>query len=77
MSDICVSCLRNVVSMFHVIQNELAWRRNHGLPEGFDSLRKYKPLVAVGAEGPLGEQLMLADYFRTSKAQLAVIFFFF
>ena len=50
--------------MFHVIEKELRWRREHGLREGFESLRKVKPLVAVGADGPLEDQMMMADYFR-------------
>ena len=58
------SCLRNVVSMFHVIEKELRWRRKHDLPEGFEALMKGKPIVAVGADKPLGDQTMLADYFR-------------
>jgi hypothetical protein len=58
------SCLRNVVSMFHVIEKEMRWRREMGQPEGFDMVKKSKPIVAVGAEKPLGDQTMLADYFR-------------
>ena len=66
-SSCFASCLRNVVSMFHVIENEMAWRRDHGLPEGFDTLKRSKPTVAVGAEKPLGDQSILADYFRMSE----------
>ena len=58
------SCLRNVVSMFHVIQKELDWRHEHGKAQGFESMRKFKPLVAVGAERPLADQMTMADYFR-------------
>lgn len=58
------SCLRNVVSMFHVIEKELAWRKDNGRPQGFESLRKTKPLVAVGADAPLADQMVMADYFR-------------
>lgn len=54
--------------MFHVIENEMAWRRDHGLSEGFDALKMSKPIVAVGAEKPSGHQSMMADYFRTYKA---------
>lgn len=35
-----------------------------GRPEGFEALTRSKPFVAVGAERPLGDQTMLADYFR-------------
>ena len=50
--------------MFHVIDKELRWRSDNGRPKGFSSLRKFKPLVAVGAEKPLADQMMMADYFR-------------
>lgn len=50
--------------MFHVIEKEMLWRRSHGLPEGFDAMKNVKPIVAVGADKPLGDQIMLADYFR-------------
>lgn len=58
------SCLRNVVSMFHVIEKEMRWRSQNGRPEGFEALKRCRPLVAVGAEQPLGEQLVMADYFH-------------
>lgn len=54
--------------MFHVIEKELRWRRDSGRPEGFEALRRFKPIVAVGAEKPLGHQLVLADFFRMCKA---------
>ncbi|KAL4786120.1 Inosine/uridine-preferring nucleoside hydrolase domain-containing protein [Aspergillus varians] len=58
------SCLRNVVSMFHILEREMQWRREQGRPEGFDILRARPPLVALGAEDPLDDQKMLADYFH-------------
>jgi hypothetical protein len=58
------SCLRNVVSMFHVLEREMQWRREQGRREGFGALRACRPVVAVGAEDPLEDQKMLADYFR-------------
>ncbi|KAI9842994.1 MAG: hypothetical protein M1838_002896 [Thelocarpon superellum] len=57
-------CLRNVVSMFYVISRELAWRRSKGRPEGFGALRACRPVVAVGAEKPLEDQMVMADYFH-------------
>lgn len=57
-------CLRNVVAMFHVIEKELAWRKEKGQPEGFEALTRCKPLVAVGADQPSGNQMMMADYFH-------------
>ena len=51
--------------MFNVIEKEMKWRRDQGLPEGFDTMRKFKPIVAVGASEPLGGQTMMADYYRS------------
>lgn len=50
--------------MFNVIEKEMAWRKEQGMPEGFEALRAWKPVVAVGAREPLGGQTMMADYFR-------------
>ena len=49
--------------MFHIIEREMDWRKQHGQPEGFKALHT-KPMVAVGAQDPLEEQKKLADYFR-------------
>ncbi len=54
--------------MFHVIEKEMRWRRENDLPEGFEALKNVKPIVAAGAEQPLGDQTMLADYFRMYHA---------
>ena len=51
--------------MFNVIEKEMEWRRDQGLPEGFDTMRRFKPVVAVGAREPLGGQTMMADYYRS------------
>lgn len=61
-----IRCIRNVVSLFHIIKQELEWRRKRGMLEGFDSLKTFRPIVAVGPEKPLGDQLMMADFFRMS-----------
>ncbi|KXG49030.1 uncharacterized protein PGRI_029000 [Penicillium griseofulvum] len=58
------SCLRNAVSMFHILEREMQWRRENGRHEGFGSLRAFRPILAVGAEEPLESQKMLADYFH-------------
>lgn len=50
--------------MFHILEREMKWRREQGRPEGFGTLRAAPPIVAVGAEDPLEDQKMLADYFR-------------
>lgn len=51
--------------MFHILEREAQWRRENGRPEGFGAMRASRPIVAVGAEDPLEDQKMLADYFRT------------
>ncbi|KEQ78501.1 nucleoside hydrolase [Aureobasidium pullulans EXF-150] len=58
------NCLRNAVSLFHHVEQEIAWRQKNGKDLGFETLRASKPLVAVGAEEPLAEQLMMADFFH-------------
>lgn len=58
------NCLRNVVSMFHVIEKETQWRKDNNRPEGFDALKKSKPIVAVGADEPLGGERMKAAYYH-------------
>lgn len=58
------SCLRNVVAIFQILEKELQWRRENGRTEGFEGMTKYKPIVAVGADEPLHEQLLMADYFH-------------
>ncbi|KEQ94444.1 hypothetical protein AUEXF2481DRAFT_41033 [Aureobasidium subglaciale EXF-2481] len=58
------NCLRNAVSLFHHMEREIEWRSKNGKELGFETLRASKPLVAVGAEEPLAEQLMMADFFH-------------
>jgi len=58
------------MALFHNVEREIAWRRENGRPLGFDTLRASKPTVAIGAEGPLAEQLVIADYFRKPKASV-------
>jgi inosine-uridine nucleoside N-ribohydrolase len=60
------NCLRNVVSLFHHIEKEIEWRKVNGRPVGFEALTKTKPLVAVGPEHPLADEMLMADYFRES-----------
>ena len=52
------------MTLFHYIEKEKAWRRENGRPEGFDALAGKKPIVAVGAEEPLAEHMMVADFFH-------------
>ncbi|OAR00247.1 hypothetical protein LLEC1_03464 [Akanthomyces lecanii] len=57
-------CGRNVVGMMQVIEKEMAWRKANGRPEGFESLKACKPLVALGAEHPLEEKDLKFDHFH-------------
>jgi hypothetical protein len=38
------SCLRNVVTLFHHIEKERAWRESKGRPKGFEMLDVRKPI---------------------------------
>ncbi|KAK2612412.1 hypothetical protein QQS21_001516 [Conoideocrella luteorostrata] len=58
------SCLRNVVAMFHVLEKEMEWRKSVGRPEGFETMKKNKPVVAVGPEHSLEDENLMADYFH-------------
>ncbi|CAM1506977.1 Fc.00g066180.m01.CDS01 [Cosmosporella sp. VM-42] len=58
------STLRNVVSLFHVLEKELAWRKSVGRDEGYGAMKASKPIVAVGAEHPLCDEELMADYFH-------------
>ncbi|KAI1107606.1 nucleoside hydrolase [Jackrogersella minutella] len=58
------SCLRNVVALFHVLEHEMEWRKSKGKPLGFEALRTYKPIVAVGPEHALEEETLMVDNFH-------------
>ncbi|KYK57741.1 nucleoside hydrolase [Drechmeria coniospora] len=58
------SCLRNVVALFHVLEKELAWRKETGRSEGYGSMVASKPIVAVGPEHSLEDECLMADYFH-------------
>ncbi|KAF2401294.1 DNA glycosylase [Trichodelitschia bisporula] len=58
------SALRNVIATFHLVGREMAWRKAQGREEGFGALRACKPLVAVGADAPLADPLVMAEYFH-------------
>ncbi|KAK7943463.1 Inosine/uridine-preferring nucleoside hydrolase domain-containing protein [Apiospora aurea] len=60
------SCLKNVVAMFHVLDKEMEWRKSQGRPLGFDALRAYKPIVAIGPEHALEEEILMEDGFHGS-----------
>lgn len=52
--------------MFHVLDLEMQWREKQGKPLGFEALRTYKPLVAIGPEHALEEEILKEDGFRKS-----------
>ncbi|KAI0010995.1 nucleoside hydrolase [Xylariaceae sp. FL0662B] len=58
------SCLRNVVGLFHVLDHEMEWRKAQGRPLGFEALRTYRPIVAVGPEHALEDEFLMADNFH-------------
>ena len=58
------NCLRNVISLFHHVEKEVSWRESVGRNPGFETLRKSKPIVAVGPEHPLADTMLMADFFR-------------
>jgi inosine-uridine nucleoside N-ribohydrolase len=57
-------CVRNVVGLFKVLDKEIEWRKAQGRPLGFEGLRTYKPIVAMGPEHPLEDEILMADNFR-------------
>ncbi|PNS18985.1 hypothetical protein CAC42_6080 [Sphaceloma murrayae] len=57
-------CLRNVISLFYHIHEEIRWRKQNGKPTGYGALLASKPLVAVGADHPLADTMLMADYFH-------------
>lgn len=57
-------CLKNVIAMFHVLDKEMEWRKATGKPLGYESLRTYKPIVAIGAEHALEEETLREDGFH-------------
>lgn len=63
------NCLRNVISLFHHVEKEIAWRKSQGKNPGFQTLQKCKPLVAVGPEHPLSDEMLMADFFRGSTSK--------
>lgn len=58
------SCLKNAVSLFHVLEKELEWRESVGRAGGYAAMKACKPILAVGPEHPLEEESLMADYFR-------------
>ncbi|EHK24738.1 uncharacterized protein TRIVIDRAFT_72019 [Trichoderma virens Gv29-8] len=57
-------CLRNVAAMYHVLEKEFEWRKSQGRPEGYETLKAHKTIVAAGAEHSLADPVLAADYFH-------------
>ncbi|KAJ3561074.1 hypothetical protein NPX13_g9085 [Xylaria arbuscula] len=56
------NCARNVMGLFKVLDHELEWRRAQGKTSlGFEALRTYKPIVALGPEHALEDEILMAD----------------
>ncbi|KAI1298825.1 Inosine/uridine-preferring nucleoside hydrolase domain-containing protein [Xylaria venustula] len=60
------NCARNVMGLFKVLDHELQWRKAQGKPLGFENLRTYKPIVALGPEHALEDEILMADNFHGS-----------
>ena len=58
------ACLRNIVAIFHILDQEIQWRKANNLPAGFEGVTAYKPIVAIGANEPLQDKGENADYFH-------------
>ncbi len=65
------NCLRNVISLFHHVEQEIAWRKGVGRSPGFEALQKSKPIVAIGPEHPLADTMLMADFFRKSTPYMS------
>ncbi|KAK0633483.1 Inosine/uridine-preferring nucleoside hydrolase domain-containing protein [Immersiella caudata] len=58
------STLRNVVALFHVLEKEMEWRESTGKGQPYGALRAFKPIVAIGAEHALEDEILMADHFH-------------
>lgn len=58
------ACLRNIVAVFGILQREVEWRKENGMPAGYEGATAYKPIVAIGANEPLHDRTENADYFH-------------
>ena len=67
------NCLRNVISLFHYVNKEIAWRESVGRSLRFETLRSSKPVVvAIGPEQPLAENASMVDFFRKSNRRMSL-----
>ncbi|KKP02455.1 inosine-uridine preferring nucleoside hydrolase [Trichoderma harzianum] len=61
-----VCCLRNALALFHVIEKEIEWRKSTGRPEGFEVMKSHKPIVALGADRPLQDEIATAEHIHSA-----------
>lgn len=60
-----MKCLKNVVSLFYVLGQELEWRKTKGIhTDNFGVFKRYKPIVAVGPAHALDSEVLKKDGFR-------------
>lgn len=53
------------MALFHVLEKEMKWREETGKStRGFGALNTHKPIVAVGPEHALEDEILAADHFR-------------
>lgn len=53
-----------MAALYHVLEKEFEWRKSQGRPEGYETLKAHKTIVAAGAEHSLADPVLAADYFR-------------
>ncbi len=53
-----------IVHLIELNKEEFEWRKARGQLEGFGTMLSSKPIVAVGADHPLEDEILMADYFR-------------
>ncbi|KAL7911874.1 putative nucleoside hydrolase [Trichoderma velutinum] len=56
------SCLRNALALFHVLEMEVEWRKSTGRSEGFEVMKSHKPIVAIGEDRPLQDEIATAEH---------------
>uniref|UniRef100_A0A8H7N531 Inosine/uridine-preferring nucleoside hydrolase domain-containing protein n=1 Tax=Bionectria ochroleuca TaxID=29856 RepID=A0A8H7N531_BIOOC len=61
-------CARNVLTLFNVLEKELAWRRQAGKLEGYQVLQTSFPIFSLGSEHPFEGKNLAADYFHGEDA---------
>ena len=61
------NCLRNIISLFHYVNKEIAWGKSIGRSLGFETLLCSNPVVvAIGPQESLAENVAMVDFFSKS-----------